>query len=110
MSSVQKYLAVYLIEVKCAQSCNATELPVKFSKGKMFVNLLDNKGILNELSLSYFSLVLCTSVRKAYTILSGEASFIPALAFEALYIFLSCSFDILGNNKQSSLFPKAIIC
>lgn len=45
MSNVQKHLAVYLIDVKCAQTCNATELPIKFSKDKMFVNLLVNKGI-----------------------------------------------------------------
>lgn len=46
MSNVQKYLTVYLIEVKCAETCNATELPVKFSKDKMFVPLLVDKGIL----------------------------------------------------------------
>lgn len=60
MSNVQKCLCVYLVEIKCAQICKATELPVKFSKDKMFVNLLVDRGILKELSLSYFSLVLCT--------------------------------------------------
>lgn len=48
MSKVQKYLNVYLIEVKCSETCNATELPVKCSRDKMFVNLLVNKGVLKE--------------------------------------------------------------
>lgn len=48
MSKFQKYLGVYLIEVKCAGTCNATELAVKFSKDKMFVNLLVHKGVLKE--------------------------------------------------------------
>lgn len=48
MSNVQECLSVYLIEVKCAQTCNETALPVKFSKDKMFVNLLVDKGILKE--------------------------------------------------------------
>lgn len=48
MSSVQKYLSIYLIEVKCAGTCNATELTVKFSKDKMFVNLLVDKDVLRE--------------------------------------------------------------
>lgn len=60
MSKFQKYLGVYLIEVKCAGTGNATELTVKFSKDKMFVNLLVHKGVLKERSLSYCSLVLCT--------------------------------------------------
>lgn len=48
MSNIQECLSVYLIEIKCAQTCNATELPVKFSKDEMFVNLLVDKGIFKE--------------------------------------------------------------
>ena len=48
MSKVRKYLNACLIDVKCTETCNATELPVKCSKDKMFVDLLVNKGVLKE--------------------------------------------------------------
>lgn len=48
MSKAQKYLDVYLIEIKCTETCNATELPVKCSKDKTFVNLVVSKGVLKE--------------------------------------------------------------
>lgn len=43
MHKVQKYLNVYFIEVKCTETCNATQLLGKCGKDKMFVNLLVNK-------------------------------------------------------------------
>lgn len=59
MSKVRKYLNVYFTEVKCTETCNETQLPVKRSKDKMFVNLLVNKRF-KRWSLSYNSLILCT--------------------------------------------------